>query len=47
MQSQRNKMGVYKTIGRMNGKLVYRQFNVEPTANYAFTWKDKQGLIQW
>ena len=44
MQSQRYKMGVYKTIGKMNGNLVYEQ---QVNRNYAFAWKDKQGLIQW
>ena len=44
MQSQKYKMGVYKTIGKMNGNLVYEQ---QVNRNYAFAWKDNEGFIQW
>ena len=48
MQSQRHKMGVYKTIGKMNGQLVYKQLNrKEADVNYVFSWHNKQDLIQW
>lgn len=48
MQSQRHKMGVYKTVGKMNGQLVYKQLNRKATdVNYVFSWHNKQELIQW
>ena len=41
-------MGVYKTIGKMNGQLVYKQLNrKEADVNYVFSWHNKQDLIQW
>ena len=47
MQTQRHKMGVYKTIGVMNDRLVYEQANPKTKVNYAFSWKDAQGLLRW
>ncbi len=47
MQSQRNRMGTYKAVGKMNNMLVYEQINPRSQVNYAYTWQDKLGLIRW